>query len=93
MAGLLTPVLAQPVAEAATGQTVDLRVLLIGGAGGAAADPPTAAWAAGLTSQGVAFKEVDATGGIPAETVALPALTSSATHGLFNAVVLRGEAG
>ena len=91
VAGLLTPVLAQPVAQAATGQTVDLRVLLIGGAGGAAADPPTAAWAAGLTSQGVAFKEVDATGGIPAETVALPALTSSTTHGLFNAVVFAGK--
>jgi len=79
------------VAQAATGQTVDLRVLLIGGAGGAAADPPTAAWAAGLASQGVAFTEVDATGGIPAETVTLPTLTSSASHGLYNGVVFAGK--
>ena len=71
--GVLTPVFAQPLAQAATAtQTVDLRVLLIGGPGGAAADPPTAAWAAGLASQGVAFTEVDAAGGIPAETVTLP---------------------
>ena len=93
MAGLLTPILAQPVADAATGQTVDLRVLLIGGAGGAAADPPTAAWAAGLTSQGVAFKEVDATGGIPAETVALPALDFFGDARSVQRGRVRGEAG
>ena len=44
------------------GDSVDLRVLLIGGVGGVASDPTTAAWAAGLSSQGVAYTEVDGVG-------------------------------
>ena len=81
----------QPAHALTTGDTVDLRVLLIGDPGGAATDPTTAAWASGLTSQGVAFTEADPTGAIPNETVTLPALTSSATHGLYNAVVFAGK--
>jgi len=81
-----------PSAPALTaGDTVDLRVLLIGAPGGGASDPNTAAWAAGLTSQGVAYTEVDAAGTLGSATVSLPALTSSATHGLFNGVVLAGK--
>jgi len=68
-----------------------LRLLLIGAPGGAVSDPVTSAWVAGLSSQGVAYTEVDATGGIPAETVTLPTLTSSTTHGLYNAVVFAGK--
>jgi hypothetical protein len=74
------------------GDTVDLRVLLIGGVGGTA-DPTTAAWAAGLSSQGVAYTEVDGVGSPGAETAILPALTSSATHGLYNGVVFAGKPG
>ncbi len=72
---------------AAAPNALDLRVLLIGGPGGGASDPTTAAWASGLTNQGVAYTEVDATGAAGAETVTLPALTSSAAHGLYNGVV------
>ena len=87
LAAVIVPVLLQGTAAAAN--EVDLRVLLIGGLGGAASDPTTAAWAAGLTNQGVPYTEVDATGtlGAGTESVALPALTSSSTHGLYNAVV------
>ena len=56
------------------GDSVDLRVLLIGGVGGAASDPTTAAWAAGLSSQGVAYTEVDGIGTLGAETITLPTL-------------------
>ncbi|MGO9877471.1 MAG: putative Ig domain-containing protein [Acidimicrobiia bacterium] len=91
LGGVLIPVLAQSAQALTAGDTVDLRVLLIGAPGGGASDPNTAAWAAGLTNQGVAYTEVDALGGIPAETVTLPALTSSATHGLFNGVVFAGK--
>ncbi|MGO9873049.1 MAG: fibronectin type III domain-containing protein [Acidimicrobiia bacterium] len=92
LGGVLGPVLAEQSAHAlTTGDTVDLRVLLIGDPGGAATDPTTAAWAAGLTTQGVAYTEADPTGTIPNETVTLPTLTSSATHGLYNAVVFAGK--
>ncbi|MGO9874514.1 MAG: fibronectin type III domain-containing protein [Acidimicrobiia bacterium] len=92
--GVLAPVLAQsaqPALAVTAGDTVDLRVLLVGAPGGGASDPNTAAWAAGLSSQGVAYTEVDATGTLGSLTVSLPALTSSATHGLFNGVVLAGK--
>ena len=74
-------------AAAGTPAQLDLKVLLIGGTGGAAADPTTAAWASALSSEGVAYTEVDATGAAGSETVALPAL-SSGTHGYFNGVVV-----
>ena len=85
------PALTPSALALGAGQTVDLRVLLIGGVGGAATDPTTGAWAAGLTSQGVAYKEVDAAGTIGSETVTLGSLTSSATHGLYNGVVFAGK--
>ena len=92
---LVTTVAAPAITPSAlalgAGQTVDLRVLLIGGTGGAATDPTTAAWATGLKNQGVAFTEKDATGTLGSETVTLPTLTSSATHGLYNAVVFAGK--
>ena len=75
------------------GDSVDLRVLLIGGVGGAASDPTTAAWVSGLSSQGVAYTEVDGIGTPGAETVTLPTLESSATHGLYNGVVFAGKPG
>ena len=59
--------------------SMNLKVLLVGGVGGAAADPTTAAWAAALTSEGVPFTEVDATGTAGSEAVALPALTTGTT--------------
>ena len=83
-AAVVVPILSQ--AAAATSST-DLRVLLVGGPSG---DPTTAAWAATLANEGVAYTEVDATGSYGSEAVTLPALTdpSDATHGLFNAVVI-----
>ena len=94
---LVTAVAAPAVTPTAlalgAGQTVDLRVLLIGGTGGAT-DPTTAAWATGLDQSGRrVHREVDATGTLGSETVTLPALTSSATHGLYNGVVLAGKPG
>ena len=70
-------------------QTVDLRVLLIG----TTSDPTTAAWETGLTNQGVAYKEVDGVGTLGSQTITVPTLTSSATHGLYNAVVVTGKPG
>ena len=90
MVPVLVPQGAGPAQAVTTGDTVDLRVLLIGAPGGAS-DPNMAAWAAGLTSQGVAYTEVDAAGTLGSATVSLPALTSSATHGLYNGVVLAGK--
>ena len=91
--GAIAPALSQQSAHALTaGDTVDLRVLLIGTTGGAT-DPTTAAWQAGLASQGVAYKEVDGVGTLGNQTITLPALTSSATHGLYNGVVLAGKPG
>ncbi|QMU79567.1 hypothetical protein GXW83_31545 [Streptacidiphilus sp. PB12-B1b] len=74
-------------AAAASPPQLDLRVLLVGGVGGAAADPTTAAWASALTTEGVPFTEVDAAGAAGSETVSLPAL-SSGTHGAYNGVVI-----
>jgi Putative Ig domain len=85
----LVAVGAGSAAAAASPPTLDLKVLLIGGAGGGASDPTTAAWAAGLTNQGVPYTEVDAAGSYGAETVTLPTLpTSTASPGPFNGVVI-----
>ena len=85
MVPVLVPQGAGPAQAVTIGDTVDLRVLLIGAPGGAT-DPNTAAWAAGLTSQGVAYTEVDAAGTLGSATISLPALTSSTTHGLCTTV-------
>ena len=74
-------------AGAATPPTLDLRVLLVGAG---STDPTTAAWAAAMNSEGVAFTEVDAASGPSGQTVALPAL-SSGTTGDFNGVVLADQ--
>jgi len=90
MVPVLAPQGTAPVQAATAGDTVDLRLLFIGAPTGAT-DPNTAAWAAGLTSQGVAFTEVDATGSLGSASISLPALTSSPTHGLYDGVVLAGK--
>jgi len=71
-------------AAAASPQTLNLKVLLVGEG---PTDVPTAAWAAALTSEGVAYTEVNATGTSPTETIALPTL-SSGSIGNYNAVVI-----
>ncbi|HEY4453200.1 MAG TPA: Ig domain-containing protein [Pseudonocardiaceae bacterium] len=70
-------------ASAATPQTLDLKVLLIGGEAG---DPTTAAWQSALTSQGVPFTSVTASGSYGSETVTLPTLSSGST-GDYNGVI------
>ena len=79
------------IAAAATpANTLNLKVLVIGGNGGALSDPTTAAWDAALTQEGVPYTEVDATGAVGSVTgltVALPAL-SSGTTGFYNGVVI-----
>ena len=75
------------VASAATPNTLDLNVLLIGDG---ASDPTTAAWESALTQEGVPYTEVDATGTVGAETVTLPTL-SSGTTGNFNGVVIADD--
>jgi hypothetical protein len=67
-----------------TSASVDLKVLLIGTG---SSDPTTAAWAAAMTSEGVAYTEVDATGASPSESVLLPALTTGSV-GNFDGVVI-----
>ncbi|HEY3943029.1 MAG TPA: hypothetical protein VGL60_11175, partial [Acidimicrobiales bacterium] len=81
----VVPIVARGTTTAASGGT-DLRVLLIG----TSDDPVTGAWASTLSSEGVAYTEVDATGALGSETVSLPALTdpSDPTHGLFDGVVI-----
>jgi hypothetical protein len=76
---------AHSAGAATSSQTVALKILLIGDG---ASDPTTVAWEDGLASEGVPFTEVDATGAYGDETVTLPALTSSATAGNYNGVVL-----
>jgi hypothetical protein len=71
-------------ASAATAPTLNLRVLLIGEG---SSDVTTAAWQAALTSEGVPYTLVTATGTAPNETVSLPAL-SSGTTGNYNGVVI-----
>jgi hypothetical protein len=75
---------AQLPAGAATPPQLSLNVLLIGTG---SSDPTTAAWQSALTSEGVAFTEVTASGAYGAETVTLPAL-STGTAGNFNGVVI-----
>ena len=82
--GLATATVAQ---AAVTPPALDLRVLLIGNG---ASDPTTSAWASALTTEGVAYTEVDATGTSPAQTVTLPTL-SSGTTGYFDGVVIAGS--
>ena len=71
-------------ASAATPPTLNLKILLIGDG---SADVTTAAWEAALTSEGVPYTEVTATGTSPSQTVTLPAL-SSGTTGNYNGVVI-----
>ncbi len=71
-------------AGAATPVTLDLKVLLIGTG---SSDPTTAAWASALTSEGVPYTEVTATGTYGAETVTLPTL-SAGSVGDYNGVVV-----
>ena len=75
-----------PPAQAASGQSLDLRILLIGRPDG---DPVTKAWEAQLTSEGVAYTEVFAQGTPGAETLSLPSLVDpgDANHGLYDGVV------
>ena len=76
------------IAAAATpANTLNLKVLVIGGVGGALNDPTTAAWDAALTQEGVPYTEVDASGTLGSETVGLPPL-SSGTTGNYNGVVI-----
>jgi len=70
-------------AAAATGNTLDLKILLIGDG---STDPTTAAWESALTQEGVPYTEVDATGTSPSEDVALPTL-SSGTTGNYDGIV------
>ncbi len=71
-------------AGAATPVTLDLKVLLVGTG---SSDPTTAAWASALTSEGVPYTEVTATGTYGAETVTLPTL-SAGSVGDYNGVVV-----
>ena len=71
-------------AAAATPQTLNLKVLLVGQG---PTDVTTAAWAAALKSEGVPYTEVDATGTAPSETITLPALSSGST-GNYNGVII-----
>ena len=76
------------IAAAATpANTLNLKVLVIGGVGGALNDPTTAAWDAALTQEGVPYTEVDASGTLGSEIVGLPPL-SSGTTGNYNGVVI-----
>src|SRR5664280_1820127 len=69
---------------AAVPPTLNLNVLLIGTG---SSDPTTAAWQSALSSEGVAYTSVTATGASGSETVVLPALTTGSV-GNFNGVVL-----
>jgi len=80
-------------AFAATPNTLDLKVLLVGDG---ASDATTAAWASVLNTEGVPYTEVDATGASSTAgtstatgswTLTLPAL-SSGTTGFYNGVVI-----
>src|SRR5664280_457814 len=75
----LVSVAARSAAAAAPVQ-LNLNVLLIGTG---SSDPTTAAWQSALSSEGVAYTSVTASGG----TVSLPALTTGSV-GNFNGVVL-----
>jgi len=70
-------------ASAASPPTLDLKILLIGTG---SSDVTTAAWESALTSEGVPYTEVTASGDLGSETVTLPTLSSGNT-GNFNGVV------
>jgi hypothetical protein len=65
-------------AAAATGNTLDLKILLIGDG---STDPTPAAWESALTQEGVPYTEVDATGASPNETLpsTMPTLSNGTT--------------
>jgi hypothetical protein len=93
MALALFGVVAIPAQEAGAATsiapTVALKILLIGGSPNSGdQEPSTTAWEDALTSEGVSYTEVAGAGVYGAETVTLPALTTSATVGNFNGVVL-----
>ena len=69
---------------AAAPPTLDLKVLLIGEG---ASDATTAAWQSALSSEGVPYTMVTASGTSPAQTLTLPALSSGST-GYYNGVVI-----
>ena len=77
-----------------TGDTVDLRVLLIGASGGAT-DPTTAAWAAGLDQLKVSRtrRSTERARSVRRRSRCPRSLESSATHGLYNGVVFAGKPG
>jgi hypothetical protein len=76
-----------PPAQAAPGQRVDLRVLLIGQPGG---DPTTQSWESALTKEGVPYTLEAVAGPAGSFTFTTPTLVDPAdgTHGLYNGVVL-----
>ena len=82
--GLAATGVTASAASAATPPTLNLKILLIGNG---SADVTTAAWEAALTSEGVAYDEVTATGTSPSQTVTLPTLSSGST-GNYNGVVI-----
>ena len=71
-------------AAAATPQTLNLKVLLIGEG---SADPTTAAWASALSNEGVPSTRSPPRARPGSETVSLPALSSGST-GNYNGVVI-----
>jgi hypothetical protein len=71
-------------ASAASPPTLGLKILLIGSG---STDVTTGAWEAALTSEGVPYTEVTATGTAPDQDVTLPALSSGST-GNYNGVVI-----
>jgi len=74
-------------AFAATAPQLNLKVLLVGEG---SADPTTAAWQSALTSEGVPFDLVTASGVAGALTVTLPSL-SVGNVGHYNGVVIAGS--
>ncbi|MGD0394793.1 MAG: hypothetical protein ABSC41_19380, partial [Acidimicrobiales bacterium] len=83
LGGTLLSVAAK-TAAAATPVELNLKVLLVGTG---STDPTTAAWQSALSSEGVAYTEVTATGIYGSEKVSLPALTTGSV-GNFNGVVI-----
>src|ERR1035438_1206826 len=79
MSGALTATVGVGAADAATLPTVNLKVLLIGGA-------TTAAWQSALAGEGVPYTLVTPTGAYGAETLTLPTLSSGTTAN-FDAVI------
>ena len=74
-------------AATAAPPTLDLKVLLIGEG---ATDVTTTAWQSALTSEGVPYTLVTASGTAPAQTLTLPALSSGST-GYYNGVVIADD--